>query len=157
LENLESLVEALRVRRKDIRATLTVLHRQGLVDVLRMRLSFAGFAIGTALLGQPLRALRAAPVAKIAAAERAGYRLEQDARRVHSADKRHHQTARRGLKPPAPRTKSPSGTMATSARVTGEHKLSPRSGLCMWSPGFQPRARVRTYQCGCAPLQSPTS
>ncbi len=67
-ENLESLVEALRVRRKDIRATLTMLHRQGLVDVLRMRLSLAGFTIGTALLGQTLPALRAAPVAKIAAA-----------------------------------------------------------------------------------------
>lgn len=67
-ENLETLVDALRVRRKDIRATLTVLHRQGLVDVLRMRPSLAGFAIGTALLEQPLRALRAAPLAKIAAA-----------------------------------------------------------------------------------------
>ena len=67
-ENLETLVETLRVRRKDIRATLTVLHRQGLVDVLRMRLSLAGFAIGTALLGQPLPALRKATIRVIAAA-----------------------------------------------------------------------------------------
>ena len=67
-ENLETLVEALRVRRKDIRTTLTVLHRQGLVDVLRMRLSLAGFAIGTALLGQPLPALRKAALGAIAAA-----------------------------------------------------------------------------------------
>ena len=67
-ENLETLVEALRVRRKDIRSTLTLLHRHGLVDVLRMRLSLAGFAIGTALLGQPLPALRKVPTAAIAAA-----------------------------------------------------------------------------------------
>jgi len=67
-ENLESLVEALRVRRRDIRATLTMLHRQGLVDVLRMRLTLTGFAIGRALVGQSLPALRATPVVKIAAA-----------------------------------------------------------------------------------------
>lgn len=67
-ENLESLVERLRVRRKDIRATLTILHRQGLVDVLRMRLSLSGFAIGTALLGKDLPELRKAPKAVIAAA-----------------------------------------------------------------------------------------
>ena len=67
-ENLETLVETLRVRRKDIRSTLTVLHRQGLVDVLRMRLSLSGFAIGTALLGQPLPELRKAPLVAIEAA-----------------------------------------------------------------------------------------
>lgn len=67
-ENLETLVERLRVRRKDIRATLTILHRQGLVDVLRMRLSLSGFAIGTALLGEALPELRKAPKAVIAAA-----------------------------------------------------------------------------------------
>jgi len=67
-ENLETLVETLRVRRKDIRTTLTVLHRQGLVDVLRMRLSLAGFAIGTALVGQSLPELRKAAVEAIAAA-----------------------------------------------------------------------------------------
>jgi hypothetical protein len=67
-ENLETLVETLRVRRKDIRTTLTVLHRQGLVDVLRMRLSLTGFAIGTALVGQSLPELRKTALAAIVAA-----------------------------------------------------------------------------------------
>jgi hypothetical protein len=67
-ENLETLVEKLRVRRKDIRSTLTMLHRQGLLDVLRMRLTLTGFAIGTALRGQELPALRVTPRAASAAA-----------------------------------------------------------------------------------------
>jgi hypothetical protein len=67
-ENLETLVEKLRVRRRDIRSTLTVLHRQGHLDVLRMRLTLTGFAIGAALRDQPLPALRLAPRAAIAAA-----------------------------------------------------------------------------------------
>jgi hypothetical protein len=67
-EDLETLVEKLRVRRKDVRSTLTVLHRQGMVDVVRMRLTLSGFAIGTALLGQALPALRVTAQASIAAA-----------------------------------------------------------------------------------------
>jgi hypothetical protein len=67
-ENLETLVEKLRVRRKDIRSTLTMLHRQGHLDVLRMRLSITGFAIGTALRDQPLPALRIPPRSAVAAA-----------------------------------------------------------------------------------------
>ncbi|AUX43316.1 hypothetical protein SOCE26_047610 [Sorangium cellulosum] len=67
-ETLDTLVERLRVRRKDVRDTLTVLHRQGMVDVLRMRLTLSGFAIGSALIGQTLPALRAAPRSAIAAA-----------------------------------------------------------------------------------------
>ncbi|KYF50952.1 hypothetical protein BE04_16265, partial [Sorangium cellulosum] len=54
VETLETLVEKLRVRRRDIRGTLTVLHRQGMVDVLRMRLTLSGFAIGSALIGETL-------------------------------------------------------------------------------------------------------
>jgi hypothetical protein len=65
---LETLVELLRVRRKDIRATLTVLHRQDMVDVLRMRLTLSGFTLGSALIGKTLPALRAAPRAATAAA-----------------------------------------------------------------------------------------
>ncbi|KYF83764.1 hypothetical protein BE18_09120, partial [Sorangium cellulosum] len=57
VETLETLVEKLRVRRRDIRGTLTVLHRQGMVDVLRMRLTLSGFAIGSALIGKTLPAL----------------------------------------------------------------------------------------------------
>jgi len=67
-ENLATLVDKLRVRRKDVRSTLTMLHRQGMLDVLTMRLSLAGFAIGTALLGQALPALRKAPRSAIVAA-----------------------------------------------------------------------------------------
>lgn len=57
-ENLETLVEKLHVRRKDVRSTLTMLHRQGFLDLLRMRLTLSGFAIGTALRGQELPPLR---------------------------------------------------------------------------------------------------
>lgn len=67
-ENLETLVEKLRVRRKDVRSTLTMLHRQGFLDLLHMRLTLSGFAIGTALLGQELPALRVPLRAAIAAA-----------------------------------------------------------------------------------------
>jgi hypothetical protein len=49
-ETLDTLVEKVRVRRRDIRSTLTVLHRQGMLDVLHMRLTLSGFAIGSALI-----------------------------------------------------------------------------------------------------------
>jgi hypothetical protein len=66
--SLETLTEALRVRRTDIRRTVTLLHRQGYVDVLRMRLTLQGFALGRAYLGVTLPALRqAVPVAAAAA------------------------------------------------------------------------------------------
>ncbi|XXY49862.1 hypothetical protein WME91_01750 [Sorangium sp. So ce269] len=68
VETLETLVEKLRVRRRDVRSTLTLLHRQGMLDVLRMRLSLSGFAVGSALIGKTLPALRAAPRAATAAA-----------------------------------------------------------------------------------------
>ncbi|WP_437330642.1 MULTISPECIES: hypothetical protein [unclassified Sorangium] len=67
-ETLDSLVEKLRVRRRDVRGTLTLLHRQGMLDVLHMRLTLSGFAIGSALIGKTLPALRAAPRASTAAA-----------------------------------------------------------------------------------------
>jgi DNA-binding IclR family transcriptional regulator len=66
--SLETLTEALRVRRTDIRRTVTLLHRQGYVDALRMRLTLEGFAIGRAYLGATLPPLRqAAPLAAAAA------------------------------------------------------------------------------------------
>jgi DNA-binding IclR family transcriptional regulator len=58
--SLETLAEELRVRRGDIRRTVTLLHRQGFVDALRMRLTLAGFALGRAYLGQTLPPLRRA-------------------------------------------------------------------------------------------------
>jgi biotin operon repressor len=56
--NLESLTDDLKVRRKDIRAAVSQLHREGMLDVLTMRLSLRGFAIGRSLQGQRLPELR---------------------------------------------------------------------------------------------------
>jgi DNA-binding IclR family transcriptional regulator len=49
-QSLDTLVEALGVRRGDLRKTVSLLHREGYVDALRMRLTFAGFALGRAYL-----------------------------------------------------------------------------------------------------------
>ena len=65
---LQDLVDTLRVRRADIRRTVSALHREGFVDVLRMRLTLRGFAIGSALLSVTLPALRAPSGACVAAA-----------------------------------------------------------------------------------------
>jgi transcription initiation factor IIE alpha subunit len=65
---LEMIVEALRVRRGDVRRTLSALHREGFVDVLRMRPTLAGFALGRALQSTELPALRSPRVAAVAAA-----------------------------------------------------------------------------------------
>ncbi len=64
--NLEDLIDEIKVRRRDIRTVMTKLHQQGFVDVLRMRLTLSGFAIGASLLDQQLPALRL-PKAVIAA------------------------------------------------------------------------------------------
>ena len=66
--DLESLVEAVKVRRREVRATVTALHRAGLVDALRMRPTLQGFAIGVALGRSRLPALRAIKPSAIAAA-----------------------------------------------------------------------------------------
>jgi len=66
--SLEVLVEELRVRRGDIRRTLSALHREGFVDVLRMRPTLAGFALGRSLRGAELPALRPVKVAAVRAA-----------------------------------------------------------------------------------------
>src|SRR4051794_13765033 len=58
--NLETLVDELHVRRTDIRAAVSQLHRERMLDALTMRLSFEGFAIGQALEGAELPPLRAA-------------------------------------------------------------------------------------------------
>jgi hypothetical protein len=66
---LETLTEAVRVRRGDVRRTLTLLHRQGFVDVLRMRPTLSGFALGRAYMGKVLPPLRvtAAPALSLVA------------------------------------------------------------------------------------------
>ena len=68
LASLETLVAAVGARRGDVRSTLSQLHREGYLDVLRMRLTLAGFAIGCALLDQTLPALRASRLLAIVAA-----------------------------------------------------------------------------------------
>jgi hypothetical protein len=56
--SLDTLTEALRVRRVDIRRTVTLLHRQGCVDALHMRLTLKGFALGRAFLATTLPPFR---------------------------------------------------------------------------------------------------
>jgi len=56
--DLASLSLAIQVRRGDVRAAVSALHREGLVDALRMRLSLAGFALGSSLLSEALPAIR---------------------------------------------------------------------------------------------------
>lgn len=56
--NLETLRDELSVRRTDIRKAVSQLHREGMLDVLRMRLTLAGFAIGQALVDEELPPLR---------------------------------------------------------------------------------------------------
>lgn len=57
--NLLTLRDELSVRRTDIRAAVSRLHREGMLDALTMRLSFQGFAIGQALSTATLPPLRA--------------------------------------------------------------------------------------------------
>ncbi len=56
--HLEELSEAIGVRKADCRRALSTLHRQGYVDVLRMRPTLSGFAVGAALREAPMRELR---------------------------------------------------------------------------------------------------
>ena len=65
---LEELVATLAVRRADVRASLGRLHAEGLLDVSRMRLTLVGFAVGSALLGRSLPALRVERGSRVAAA-----------------------------------------------------------------------------------------
>lgn len=65
---LDSLVAELRVRRGDIRRTVSALHQEGYLDALRMRLTLQGFALGRSLMGEALPALRKPKLAVVAAA-----------------------------------------------------------------------------------------
>lgn len=65
--DLDSLSATIAVRREDVRSTLTALHKEGYLDVLRMRLTLAGFALGCSLLDQPVRAIRRTQKNSIAA------------------------------------------------------------------------------------------
>jgi hypothetical protein len=57
--HLEELAQEIGVRKADCRRALTTLHRQGYVDVLRMRPTLEGFALGAGLERASLRAPRA--------------------------------------------------------------------------------------------------
>lgn len=68
LSNLETLVDALKVRRADVRKTVSSLHREGLVDVRTMRLSLAGFALGSTYAAEALPPLRRPKLTLVVAA-----------------------------------------------------------------------------------------
>jgi ABC-type ATPase with predicted acetyltransferase domain len=67
-ESLDTLVDQVQVRRRDVRAAVTALHQQGLVDAVHMRLTLQGFAVGRSLLAQELPALRSTAERRVAAA-----------------------------------------------------------------------------------------
>jgi hypothetical protein len=66
--DLDALVLALGVRRGDVRSVVSALHREGLVDALRLRLSLRGFALGSALRDATLPPLRKPRPAAVRAA-----------------------------------------------------------------------------------------
>src|SRR5262245_59134501 len=67
VSTLATLTSDIQVRKVDIRGVVTSLHREGYLDVLRMRLTLRGFAVGRALMEERLRELRPKPVAVSAA------------------------------------------------------------------------------------------
>lgn len=56
---LDDLVEALHVRRPDVRRVVSALHRAGYLDASRMRLTLLGFAVGASIDAALLPTLRA--------------------------------------------------------------------------------------------------
>ena len=65
---LDTLVDEIKVRRRDVRAAVTALHQQGLVDAVHMRLTLQGFAVGRSLVAQELPVLRTAAARRVVAA-----------------------------------------------------------------------------------------
>jgi DNA-binding IclR family transcriptional regulator len=55
---LQTLVDELGVRRVDVRRTVSLLHEQGYLDVVRLHLTMTGFALGIGLLDRELPELR---------------------------------------------------------------------------------------------------
>jgi len=66
--SLDDLVGEIKVRRADLRRTVSALHREGFVDALRMRLTLAGFALGRAVVPVALPVLRATERPRVEAA-----------------------------------------------------------------------------------------
>lgn len=65
---LDDLAEAIGVRRSDVRASLSRLHREGWVDALKLRLTLPGLALAASLDGCKLPALRVTSDVRVAAA-----------------------------------------------------------------------------------------
>jgi DNA-binding IclR family transcriptional regulator len=66
--SLDELSAKLGVRRNDVRAALSQLHREGCVDVLRMQLTLRGLALGAAFASASLKPVRGARRSAVAAA-----------------------------------------------------------------------------------------
>jgi|GEM_PF-2243580 len=66
--DLDALVDEVKARRVDVRATMTMLHREGYVDAVKTRLTMRGFLAGVALTDRTLKPLRAPAVAAVKAA-----------------------------------------------------------------------------------------
>lgn len=68
LATTKDIADAIGVRREDVRDILTRLHREGFVDVSKMRLTFSGLALAATLDGCKLPSLRGMPARVIVAA-----------------------------------------------------------------------------------------
>ena len=55
---LDGLVERVKARRVDVRAVVSMLHTEGYVDAMTLRLTMRGFIVGSSLVGRSLRPLR---------------------------------------------------------------------------------------------------
>ena len=66
--NTQDIADAIGVRREDVRDTLTRLHREGFVDVTRLRLTLGGLALAATLDGCKLPSLRSHAARAIVAA-----------------------------------------------------------------------------------------
>ena len=60
--SLDDLVAEVKARRVDVRATLSMLHRDDYLDAVKMRLTLRGFILGASLENVSLRPLRARAV-----------------------------------------------------------------------------------------------
>jgi Mn-dependent DtxR family transcriptional regulator len=58
LANLETITQNLGVRRTDVRKIVSALHREGIIDAARMRLTLRGFALAHAIAAHDLAPLR---------------------------------------------------------------------------------------------------
>ena len=55
---LDDLVERVKARRVDVRTVVSMLHTEGYLDAIKMRLTMRGFVVGSSLANVTLRPLR---------------------------------------------------------------------------------------------------